>query len=329
MRENPLVSIVAINYNNFKYVLNTLESIANQTYSNIEFIIVDDFSTDGSLSLIKQWIADSNIVVKLVCHERNLGVCAACNSGLYNSKGKYVSLIATDDVMMFDKIEVQVEALELSENSVCAVYSDMEVIDENGSVIYESYNALIGLNSEIISEFYSKDIPGQIAFLINKNIFPAPAMFFKKEALLSINGWDENLYFDDLDLNMRLVHSGYQYLNSESKLVKYRLLQTSMARKPNPRYWASYLILISKYRGMSKEVDLAINSKINELSPLIYQLNGKDSLHWLKENFRIRLNAKSFIYMACSFMGVRAEWLKKLKNALIMYKASGHAIIKK
>jgi glycosyltransferase involved in cell wall biosynthesis len=139
--ELPLVTIGAINYNNEPYVLETLDSIAAQTYPNIELIIVDDASTDGSLYKIKAWLAGCQRPYKLVVHQQNEGVHAAYESVIKNATGAYISFIATDDVFDCTKIQQQVSAFEQLDKSYKVVYGDVIEIDENSQVISQSYFA--------------------------------------------------------------------------------------------------------------------------------------------------------------------------------------------
>ena len=131
MTSQPLVTIGAINYNNGLYVIETLESIKAQSYQNVELIIVDDCSTDNSVVLITEWLKNFDKPYKFIKHEKNKGVCNTCNDLLTNASGKYISTIGTDDIMMPDKIKVQVEILENSADEVCAVYSDAFLIKED------------------------------------------------------------------------------------------------------------------------------------------------------------------------------------------------------
>ena len=101
----PLVTIGAINYNNTCYVLETLNSILRQTYSEIELIIVDDASTDDSLLKIRKWLANYPLPYKLVVHSENQGVHKAYESVIQNATGEFISFIATDDLFEPEKIE--------------------------------------------------------------------------------------------------------------------------------------------------------------------------------------------------------------------------------
>ncbi|WP_303813338.1 glycosyltransferase family A protein, partial [Apibacter mensalis] len=94
-KELPLVSIVAINYNNSKHLVETLDSIDQQTYKNIELIIVDDCSTDDSVKKIDQWLLTYNKPFQFIKHIENKGICKTINDGYKVAKGKYISSIAT------------------------------------------------------------------------------------------------------------------------------------------------------------------------------------------------------------------------------------------
>ncbi|MGI4885371.1 MAG: glycosyltransferase family 2 protein [Janthinobacterium lividum] len=308
MKTNPLVSIVALNYNNANYVISTLESIAHQDYDNYELIIVDDYSTDDSLRIIKEWIPTQSLVVNLVAHGKNLGVCAACNSGIRKSSGKYVSLIATDDIMMPCKTRIQVEALEISSENVCAVFSDMTVINEQNVITEKSYFDLLSISYDFINNVLNRSSTDQLTFLVEKNILPAPAIMYKKEVIIKLGGWDEKIYFEDLDMNLRLIHSGYSFIYLSDKLVKYRMMSNSLTRRPNPLYWETFLTVIYKYYGISKELDNSINNKIQNYSHLIFQLSGKESSIWLKRSLINHLSLKSIIYLICSSLRIRYKY---------------------
>lgn len=314
MSSGPLVTIAAINYNNARFVIDTLNSIKNQSYSNIELIIVDDCSTDESPTLIQEWLNINSFHAKFIIHNKNLGVCVACNSALNQAKGKYFSLIATDDILLPNKTQFEVEAIEICSVETGAIYSDMVMINEHGLPIYESYFNVIGIEDNFFSELFNRTIEDQIAFLINKNIFPAPTLLYKKEVLLGLGGFDENLYFEDWDINLRLIHAGYKFCWLNEKLVKYRFLQSSLTRKPNPRYWDTYLALISKYSGLSNKLDSVIYDKIREYAVLIYQLGGENSIYWLKKKYAMDKDAKTLIYIMLAALGISYSPIKYFRN---------------
>ena len=107
MRE--LVSVCVISFNSSGTVVETLESIKKQTYKNIELIISDDCSTDNTVSVISNWIQVNKNCglndIKLVTHEKNGGTCKNLNDGIRASSGKWIKILAADDMLVADAIE--------------------------------------------------------------------------------------------------------------------------------------------------------------------------------------------------------------------------------
>lgn len=99
----PLISFIVTSYNYEKYVIKTLESIKNQTYENIEIIVVDDKSSDNSILEIKKFLEkNTHLVIKLVEHDYNKGQMAAMQTGLSYAKGQFVCFIDSDDILIKD-----------------------------------------------------------------------------------------------------------------------------------------------------------------------------------------------------------------------------------
>ena len=95
MKTNPLVSIIIPVYNTAKYLPNCLDSIINQSYCNLEIIIIDDGSTDDSYKIAKKY-ASKDPRIKLV-HQKNSGQSSARNKGLSLSKGNFIAFVDSDD----------------------------------------------------------------------------------------------------------------------------------------------------------------------------------------------------------------------------------------
>ena len=107
---SPLVSIVITCYNKKPYLETTLESVEKQTYGNVEVIIVDDGSTDGSLALLEAF-SESHDNVRLIA-QSNQGVSAARNAGIKAAKGHYVMSLDADDCIEPTYVERCMEVLE-------------------------------------------------------------------------------------------------------------------------------------------------------------------------------------------------------------------------
>ncbi|MGI0116914.1 glycosyltransferase [Zooshikella sp. RANM57] len=129
----PLVSIVIPTYNQEDYVLDAIESARQQTYKNIEIIISDDCSTDGTIKIIDEYIKKNNDYrIKLIKNEINLGITGNVNKLIEYSKGKFIALFAGDDIMYPKKIEKQMQLMESDPNCyIC--YHDLDVFYVNNT----------------------------------------------------------------------------------------------------------------------------------------------------------------------------------------------------
>lgn len=129
-KHNPLVSIVMTVYNDIKYIEESINSILNQTYKNFEFIIIDDASTDGTQSLLKQYSITDNRL-KVIYNKNNIGFIRSLNKGFKHAKGKYIARQDADDISLPKRLETQVRYLENNQNiGLCGTW--IKIIDHNG-----------------------------------------------------------------------------------------------------------------------------------------------------------------------------------------------------
>ena len=119
----PLVSIIVPVYNVEAYIERCLDSITNQSYNNIELIIIDDGSTDRSSEIIKKY-TDSAIIIT----QKNKGQASARNSGLRKAHGKYICFVDSDDYLFVDAISTLVYNIErYNTDMVCALAATQDV----------------------------------------------------------------------------------------------------------------------------------------------------------------------------------------------------------
>lgn len=136
----PLVSVVITTYNRADLVGDAIDSVLDQSYENLELIIVDDASTDDTQSVIEQYNDERMTYVK---HDTNQHLSAARNTGIKMSSGKYISFLDDDDVWKKTKLERQVEKFENASDQFGLVYCWMDYYN-NGKVIKERHPTLRG-----------------------------------------------------------------------------------------------------------------------------------------------------------------------------------------
>ncbi|MBP4141193.1 glycosyltransferase family 2 protein [Flavobacterium sp. P4023] len=130
--KNPLVSIITPAFNSEKYITESIQSVLNQTYQNWEMIIVDDASSDATISIIEEFIKKDNRI-KICKHHENAGTGIARNTALNETSGKYIAFLDADDVWKPTKLEKQVHFLQI--NKIPFTFSFYEIIDENGKAL--------------------------------------------------------------------------------------------------------------------------------------------------------------------------------------------------
>ena len=193
IKDLPLVSIIAICHKHAAYVIETLESIRNQTYPNIELIIINNVK-DECESIIQNWIKEHDIKCSFIQNNQPKTVTENCNIGLSNCGGKYFQVIACDDVMLPDKILNQVILFEILPNDYACIYGDTLKIDEESNIIsketeFERLRRLLDRS----------DMPnGSLKDELSERPFiHAPTVLLRTSVIKAIGGYDEEFWFED------------------------------------------------------------------------------------------------------------------------------------
>jgi teichuronic acid biosynthesis glycosyltransferase TuaG len=136
---NEVVSVIIPVYNAEKYIGKTLESALNQTYRNVEIVLVDDCSKDNSRQVIESYTAKYNNVIYHL-NEKNGGAAVARNTALQIAKGRYVAFLDSDDLWYPNKIERQLGLMKQKNAAIC--YTSIEMIDEYDKLVKGKRNVL-------------------------------------------------------------------------------------------------------------------------------------------------------------------------------------------
>ena len=165
---SQLVSIITPSYNSSLFIKECIASVQNQSYTNWEMLIVDDFSRDNSVELIQE-VAMQDSRIKLIALSSNVGPAEARNEALAHSKGKYIAFLDSDDLWLPTKLEKQIKFMK---SSKCAFsFTAYQPMSEDGSkkfsvinvpskIHYHSYlkNTIIGCLTVMIDKEQSGDL---------------------------------------------------------------------------------------------------------------------------------------------------------------------------
>ncbi|MEX0859180.1 MAG: glycosyltransferase family A protein [Balneolaceae bacterium] len=193
--QDSLVSIVIPTYNRKNLFIRALDSAVNQTYSNIEIIVVDDASAEDLSSLLTQY---GNI--KFFRNEENRGPCFSRNRGLMEASGEYINFLDDDDVLFPTKIERQLQCFEETNYNNLGMVT-CNLIDERSGDAEIVFNRVQGnIYKELLSSYC---------------VSGTETMLFKTKVVKEVNGFDENLdSSQEYDLLIRISqHYEVDYVN--------------------------------------------------------------------------------------------------------------------
>ena len=223
-RMKPLVSIVIPVFNAERFLAKTLSSVLQQTYENLEIIIVDDGSTDTSGKIAAESaISDPRI---RVITQTNAGVASARNTGLHQSSGEYVAFLDADDIWHPTKIARQMDVLRTSTNltGLGSVYSLHRYIDAHDRVIASG-------------RYWSRG-GDLVTHLTTLRTGSGSAILTRRDLALAVGGYDTNYKVlnasgaEDLDFELKLAARFPMFVVSEY-LIGYRSCPGSMSSDSN------------------------------------------------------------------------------------------------
>lgn len=199
---NPLVTVIIPVYNHAEYVEECIMSVINQTYSNLQIIIINDGSIDKSEEVVKEVINKKKQNRNIEFYSQtNQGVCKTLNMGLELSKGKYIASIGSDDIWVSEKIEKQVDFLEKNQN-VGIVFTDGYYIKfhEKSNIKHTDYKPEI--KKYFLNGIQNVNIHEKLLY----NCFiSAITVMMRKKHLDFVGYYDKNLRSEDYDMWLRFT----------------------------------------------------------------------------------------------------------------------------
>ena len=228
---SPLVSIVMACFNHASYVEASIRSVMEHDYDNIEFLVVDDGSTDNSLAIIRALQAEYGF--KVITQE-NQGVTKAVNTGFYATKGEFFASFDSDDIMLPGRIRLQVEYLQ-TRPEVGGCGANFEYIDAQGN---HKPGALFKKAASY--QFHE--------FFVDRRWLGGPTAFFRRQAILDAGGYDLDNPIQDTHLELKVAHAGYRLDIIENIVTLYRRHDTNISSNDKGNF-KSHLLAINKFQA--------------------------------------------------------------------------------
>lgn len=220
--DKPIISIVIPAYNAEKYIEETLKSVSEQTYASWECIIVNDGSTDNTISVVESFIQKDKNKQKFIFYSKeNEGHSKTRNYGIDHSNGEYIAFLDSDDVWMPHHLESLIDTIH--QHKVDCIVSKCYVI-RNGKYTEEPvqhYKSLRGVQNP-------KDFISNILF---SNEISTPALLCKKQKILEVGKFSYGKNAEDFHLWMKLAFSNCIFYFYEDFTVYVRILHTSASNQ--------------------------------------------------------------------------------------------------
>ena len=233
------VTVLMPVYNSEKYLHEAIESILNQTFSDFDFLIMDDGSIDKSLEIAKSYTDER---IKIIENVQNLGIITTLNKGLKIAKGKYIARMDSDDVCFPTRLEKQVDFLD-KHPEISIIGSNVQVIDGNSKFIR---TMSFPKESELIKWHLFFYTP-----------VAHPTVLARREVLIKLGGYNSQCqYVEDYELWLR-ASKDYKFENISEELLYYRSHNNSVsvshqqAQEKNASYYLQSYCLKSLSLNLS------------------------------------------------------------------------------
>ena len=223
-QHRPWVSVICICYNQADYVTASLQSVVDQRYANIELVVIDNASTDGSATHIQQF-CQQHSAVRFVQNTTNVGLCRAFNQGLALTTGDFVIDLSADDLLMPNRVARQVARFLSLPQFYGVVFSNAALINARGTVQGHHFP----LNA---AGHASVPVPSGDVFkaVLTHYFICTPTMMMRRSMLDALGGYDEDLAFEDFDLWVRSSRD-YRYAYIDEVLTQKRRLPHSLGQQ--------------------------------------------------------------------------------------------------
>lgn len=331
MNDLPLVSICIITYNSADFVLETLDSAKDQSYSNIELIISDDASSDSTVEVCKKWLAqNANIFerTQLITVKQNTGIPANCNRAVNASDGKWIKLIAGDDILLKDCIKDNIEHVNSNPGTELLLSVMRPFMDENGQRMFFNPVQLseVFLNLNADQQF--------IEIIFGKMEGVTPTAFIARQLFDKLGFYDEEYKLaEDYPFWLKYTASQNRFVSMDRLTVLYRYHSnnTGVGKLVNGTMYKDRIKILRKYlkrlnADKSSRSEFANYYKANFFS-FIKFCSKTENLELLKNVRKTKEISAFYYYLVKNYLltfpknDLMSKMLRSFSYRLLMYYA--------
>lgn len=230
MSNNPLVSIITVVFNGSKTLEQTIKSVLNQSYNNVEYIIIDGGSTDGSIDIIKKY----EVLLSFWVSETDFGLYHAMNKGISLAKGELIAMINSDDWYELNAVKLVVDSYNLNPSKKIFHGDRFDVVNNTSKVVYR-------FNPSEFKFLYLGMTYNHPSFFVHKEIYKEKSYDIKLKSLsdyqftLSFFLYNKNLFYyipipyvnyrlDGISSKLSIIEALYEgfYARKNARLCLYK-----------------------------------------------------------------------------------------------------------
>lgn len=275
--QKPLVTVLVTSYNHQAFVADCIKSILNQTWENIQLIVIDDESPDDSPRIIRELADEFGFTF---APQKNTGLAGVLNNGLAMAEGKYFVYVGSDDVSMLDRIEKQVRLME-SRPDVAVCSGNYLIIDEHG----------VPERKQHFSP--PRELDFDDIFLRSDAGIKAPTSMIRTDALKEVGGYDPKIQLEDIYMWLKLTAAGYKVYVLGDVLAYYRKHESNQSKNMN--FMAdNFEAIYGEYKS-HPQYERTINRLLINLFAKSVRRGYRDSMGILKRIKPSHYNAKLMV----------------------------------
>ena len=269
---DPLVSVIIPSYNHAAYIEESIMSVVNQTYKNIELIVIDDGSKDNSREILEKLQKQYNFTLVF---QENQGISKTLNKALREyAHGKYIDGAGSDDFLAIDKIEKQVKFLE-NHPEYAMVFGKVYMVDEQSRIIE---------NFQIIDPVVDPEKSVKFEALIERDCIPSVTVMIRKTILDEFGGYNENTIVEDLDMWLNVAFY-YKIAYLDEYFAYYRWHKQNMTTFTLKMCYAVWNVV----QNWKDKMDPALSKKViarrcSIIFNILARQHKKESFKFLKLN---------------------------------------------
>ncbi|AHC81402.1 glycosyl transferase [Pseudomonas monteilii SB3101] len=195
--DTPLVTVIIASYNHARYIEASINSVINQTYKNIELLVIDDGSKDDSPAVLKRLQEQHGFDLRF---QANQGLARTLNDAIARAKGDLIVPFGSDDIMLPHRIATQVEYMNgKPEVGICS--ANIETIDQDGNVMgaREQRNRNLPFRRLDFDDLFLDRKPGPMA----------ATLMLRREALEKVGGFNHDIRLEDVYIELSIARAGY------------------------------------------------------------------------------------------------------------------------